>query len=104
MHLVHENLHEADDAVASARKVRGYKQTGNELADRQAELKFALLSERQQAEKLSEQIVQSPERLQRSVAGIQSEVDKERALVAAADRRNRDLHTRNDVVHKACLR
>lgn len=39
-------------------QVRTLKQASNELADKQAELKFALLSERQQADKLAEQIVQ----------------------------------------------
>jgi hypothetical protein len=51
--------------------VRALKQTSNELADKQAELKFALLSERQQSEKLAEQIVQ----VHAAVGSMAKEID-----------------------------
>eukprot|EP00873_Tetraselmis_striata_P024326 jgi/Tetstr1/444590/TSEL_032440.t1 len=77
-------------------EVRTLKQASNELADKQAELKFALLSERQQADKLAEQIVQSPEKLQKSLESMQQAVERERHAGAVAEKQSRELRSRID--------
>ncbi|KAK9816471.1 hypothetical protein WJX72_000700 [[Myrmecia] bisecta] len=81
-------------------EVRAMKQQTNVLADEAADLKFKLANARQEGDQLRSLIVESPEKLQAMLEEIQAAVERERSLVAEAERKARDLQARLDTVAK----
>eukprot|EP00850_Spirogloea_muscicola_P000885 SM000003S11130 [mRNA] locus=s3:1138193:1140561:+ [translate_table: standard] len=92
------NKHQAQLAA----EVRTLKQTATELSDKVANEKFLLLNARQEAVRLKAEIVESPEKLQRTLDELSSSVERERAAVGDAERRARDLQSKLDCVAKVC--
>ncbi|GAQ80464.1 hypothetical protein KFL_000540390 [Klebsormidium nitens] len=70
------------------------KQQANELADQLASEKFALLEAHQERAELRGKIVESPEKLQRTLEELGAAVERERAAIGEAERRARDLQAK----------
>ncbi|EFN59885.1 hypothetical protein CHLNCDRAFT_49321 [Chlorella variabilis] len=81
-------------------EVRALKQGANALTDEASQLRYKLSQAKGQGELLRSQIVQSPHKIQALLAELAGAVERERAMVADADRRSRELAARLDVVGK----
>eukprot|EP00775_Hariotina_reticulata_P004190 gene4190-4438_t len=86
--------------IALAGEVKALKAQCNSLADAAQAEKFELLSAKQENDRLQDQIVQSPEKFQRSLAELTAAVEAERAQVEEADRACSELAARQDMVGK----
>ena len=81
-------------------EVRALKQQANVLTDEASKLRFKLSHERSTGDDLRAQIVQSPQKIKTLLEEIATAVERERAALADADRRSRDLASRLEVVSK----
>ncbi|KAF8060492.1 kpr-2 [Scenedesmus sp. PABB004] len=86
--------------MALAGELKGLKAQCNGLADAAAAEKFELLAAKQENERLNDQIVQSPEKFQRSLAELTAAVESERGAVEEADRARSELAARQEMVGK----
>lgn len=86
--------------MALAGEVKGLKAQCNSLADAAQAEKFELLAAKQENERLQDQIVQSPEKFQRSLAELTAAVEGERNAVEEADRACSELAARQEMVGK----
>uniref|UniRef100_A0A383VHS0 Uncharacterized protein n=1 Tax=Tetradesmus obliquus TaxID=3088 RepID=A0A383VHS0_TETOB len=86
--------------MALAGEVKGLKAQCNSLADAAQAEKFELLAAKQENDRLNDQIVQSPEKFQRSLAELTSAVEAERGVVEDTDRACSDAMARQEMVGK----
>eukprot|EP00879_Flechtneria_rotunda_P009721 GHRR01010170.1.p2 GENE.GHRR01010170.1~~GHRR01010170.1.p2 ORF type:complete len:464 (+),score=213.62 GHRR01010170.1:562-1953(+) len=86
--------------MALAGDVKALKAQCNGLADAAQAEKFELLAAKQESDRLNDQIVQSPEKFQRSLAELTAAVEAERAQVEEADRACTGLAARQEMVIK----
>lgn len=81
-------------------EVKALKAEGNELGEQCAAEKFALATARTEEAKLRRSIVQSPARLQRSLVDLTNQIDRDKGLVAEAEKRGRELAARLNALSK----
>ena len=80
--------------------IRELKAQANEMGDRIANQKFALLQARQESAKLQAMIVSSPERVQAQLADMEAEVERDQQHVEHAERRTRQLQSERDALER----
>lgn len=80
--------------------VRALKQQANALTDEASQLRYKLSQARSTGEDLRSQVVHSPQKIQSLLEEIATAVDRERAALADAERRSRDLASRLDLIGK----
>jgi uncharacterized surface protein with fasciclin (FAS1) repeats len=81
-------------------EVKALKAEGNELGEQCAAEKFALATARTEESKLRRSIVQSPARLQRSLVDLTNQIERDKGLVAEAEKRGRELAARLNALSK----
>lgn len=93
-----QSLNKQQAALGS--EVRTLKQQANELTDEASQLRYKLSQARSTGEDLRAQVVHSPQKIQSMLEEISASVERERAALADAERRSRDLASRLDTVSK----
>ena len=84
--------------AALSAEVKALKQGTNQLTDEAAALRLRLGSAHGEAELLRSQVVQSPQKLEAALEALAAALDRERAAVADAERRQRELAGRADAL------
>mmetsp|Transcript_29485 Transcript_29485/g.49579 ORF Transcript_29485/g.49579 Transcript_29485/m.49579 type:complete len:456 (-) Transcript_29485:50-1417(-) len=82
-------------------EVKALKAKGNDLAEQAASSKMRLEETHQEEQLLRSQVVQSPERLQRVLADLTNQVDRDRAAATDAEKEGRELSQRLDALDRA---
>ncbi|KAI7843287.1 hypothetical protein COHA_003119 [Chlorella ohadii] len=98
LYAENQGLNKQQAALSS--EVRQLKQGANALTDEASQLRYKLSQAKGQTELLRSQIVQSPQKIQALLGEIAAAVERERAMVADADRRSRELAGRLDLIGK----
>ncbi|KAK9864138.1 hypothetical protein WJX84_002045 [Apatococcus fuscideae] len=86
--------------VALSNEVKALRNQIASISEQSGEERLKLLDARQEADRLSGLIVESPEKLQQMVEEVAAAVERERSLISDADRRSRDCSSRADAVAK----
>ncbi|KAK9821512.1 hypothetical protein WJX74_005779 [Apatococcus lobatus] len=86
--------------VALSNEVKALRNQIASISEQSGAERLKLLDARQEADRLSGLIVESPEKLQQMVEEVAAAVEKERSLISDADRRSRDCSSRADAVAK----
>lgn len=98
--ILNKNQQLYKDQSALHNEVKLLKQQSNQLADTAAAVKFETITVKQDGEKLQAQVVQSPEKFQRSIMDLQRQLEAEQQQSSELEKKFRDTQSRMDTYSK----
>eukprot|EP00164_Ancoracysta_twista_P005929 GFYU01008161.1.p1 GENE.GFYU01008161.1~~GFYU01008161.1.p1 ORF type:complete len:442 (+),score=188.44 GFYU01008161.1:63-1388(+) len=93
-----KSLHNLQNTIQE--DVKGLKTNTAQVSDKIANDKFEIMTTKQDCEKMRSMIVQSPERLRKTISNLGDSLSHEKSAFAEAEKKQRELHSKLEALGK----